>query len=244
MRSVSQPLDALRKAAADSEDIEIRRRAEMLISQIEERLASTDIKSNPPPKGAVVLFDGKNLDAWVARDGQTDPDWRVIFGKVMQAEKSDIRTRQTYSDPYKLHLEFRVPLLAGGDPQRGNSGVYLHGRYEVQILDSYGRDADKWPCGAIYGFALPRVNVSKKPDVWQSYDIEFQPPRFKDGAFLEAARVTVFHNGTRVHDKLELPLESPGDGGLPDDASEPGPILLQYHATPVQFRNVWVLLPS
>ena len=242
-------LPALRQAAAYSKDAETRRRAETLVAVISQRLDRTDVKSVPPPNGATVLFDGKSLDAWVGRDGQTAPTWGLLDGGVMEARAADIRTRQTFAGGYKLHVEFRIPpnpadTISG----RGNSGVYVHGNYEVQILDSYGPQA-KAPgaihsapaesCGAIYGQTAPRVNACKAPGFWQSYDIEFHPPRFKDGRKEEHPRMTVFHNGVLIHDNVHVLVDNTGQG-LSDDPSEAGPILLQYHLSPVRFRNLWL----
>jgi hypothetical protein len=244
-----EALPALRKATA-SDDPEIRRRADSLIRAITHRLARTDVKSLPPPKGAVVLFDGKNLDAWVGRDGVTDPPWKLPGGGIMEAHAEDIRTRQTFAGAYKLHVEFRIPANPPDTPVgRGNSGVYLHGRYEVQILDSFGprakapgaiHSAPAGSCGAIYGQTAPRVNACKAPGFWQSYDIEFHPPRFKDGRKDEHPRVTVFHNGVLIHDNVHILVDDTGQG-LPHDPARPGPVMLQYHSSPVQFRNVWLV---
>src|SRR5262249_6610035 len=119
-------LPALREAAA-SKDAEVRRRAERLIAAITQRLDRADVRSVPPPKGAVVLFDGKSLDAWVGRDGHAAPTWRLRDGGVMEADAADIRTRRTFAGSYRLHVEFRIPPnpaeTVGG---RGNSGVYVH----------------------------------------------------------------------------------------------------------------------
>jgi hypothetical protein len=223
-----------------------------LIAVLGARPARTDVKSVPAPKGAVVLFDGKNLDSWVARDGKTNPTWGLLDGGVMEARGADIRTRQTFADGYKLHVEFRIPPQpVNTNVGRGNSGVYLHGNYEVQILDSYGpqakdpkaiHSAPAESCGAIFGQTAPRVNACKAPGFWQSYDIEFHPPRFKEGQKVENPRVTVFHNGVLIHDKVEVLVDDTGMG-LKGDLAQPGPVMLQYHSSPVQFRNLW-LLPS
>jgi hypothetical protein len=251
LEAIGEPaLVALRKAAAASDDVEIRHRAAAVVALIGQQLERTDVKSVPPPKGAVVLFDGKNLDAWVGRDGKTDPTWVLRAGGVMEARKADIRTRKTFAGGYKLHLEFRIPSNPADTPVgRGNSGVYLHGNYEVQILDSYGpqaknpkaiHSAPTESCGAIYGQTAPRVNACKAPGYWQSYDIEFHPPRFKEGKKVEHPRVTVLHNGVLIHDKVEIRVDGTGPLGLKGDLAQPGPVMLQYHESPVQFRNVWL----
>src|SRR5262245_37467284 len=240
-------LAALRAAAAGSDDAEIRRRAQRLIAAITAKLDRTDVKSVPPPPGAIVLFDGKDLVSWLGRDGFAGPTWALLDGGVMEAREADIRTRQTFADPYKLHLEFRVPADPADTPYgRGNSGVYLHGNYEVQILDSHGQPG-KNPkavhakptesCGAIYGQTAPRVNACKEGGFWQSYDIEFHPARFAGGVKVEHPRLTVIHNGVLIHDKVHVLVDSTGSG-LNGDPAQPGAILLQYHGSPVQFRNI------
>lgn len=234
---------ALRRAAADHGDLEVRRRSQRLISLVQDKLDRTDVKSTPPPKGAIVLFDGKSLDAWVGRDGRSDPTWLLKEGGVVEANRADIRTRRTFADAYKLHVEFRTPTTLP-DPEIGNSGVYLHGNYEVQILDSYGT-RDKGPrsksCGSIFGQTAPRDNACKPPGVWQSFDIEFRPPRFKDSRRVEHPRVTVRHNGVLIHDDVQILVDGTGHLGLKGDQSSPAPVLFQYYRSPVQFRNVWLL---
>jgi tRNA A-37 threonylcarbamoyl transferase component Bud32 len=243
-------LPPLRKAIA-SDDPEIRRRADALIRGITQRIARADVKSVPPPKGAVVLFGGKDLDGWVGRDGASAPRWKLRGGGLMEADAADIRTRETFAGPYKLHVEFRIPPDPVDTPQgRGNSGVYLHGNYEVQILDSFGprakapgaiHSAPAESCGAIFGQTAPRVNACKAPGFWQGYDIEFHPPRFKDGRKEEHPRVTVFHNGVLIHDNVHILVDGTGSLGLKGDLAQPGPVMLQYLGSPVQFRNVWLV---
>jgi Domain of Unknown Function (DUF1080) len=237
-------LPLLRKAARSSADQEIRLRAKTVLANI----GQTDAKTVPPPKNAIFLFDGKNLDGWVARDGVTPAPWILLQGGVMEAREVDIRSRQTFTGPYQLHLEFRLPA---NPPEtiygRGNSGVYVHGRYEVQILDSYGPQPvgathakPVESCGAIFGQASPRVQACKAPGFWQNYDIEFFPPRFKDGKRVAQARMTVFHNGALIHDDVEIPVDDTGLA-LPGDPATPGAVMLQYHQSAIQFRNVWIV---
>jgi hypothetical protein len=245
LATIGEPaLAALQKAVTSSPDAETRQRAEKLIATI----GSTDAKSAPPPKGAIVLFDGKKLDAWVGRDGLAAPSWLLVPGSVMEARDADVRTRQSFAGPYLLHVEFRLPTNPVNTTYgRGNSGVYLHGRYEVQILDSYGpqppgaiHSAPAESCGAIFGQTAPRINACKAPGFWQSYDIEFHAPRFKQGIKVENARLTVLHNGALIHDKVDVAVEDTGSG-LDTDPAEPCPVMLQYHGSPVQFRNIWLL---
>jgi hypothetical protein len=205
-----------------------------------------DVKSVPPPEGAVVLFDGKNLDNWVQRkDGKSPAQWKLLENGVAQVNGTgDILTKQKFGGSFKLHVEFRVPYLPNKKGQeRGNSGVYVQGRYEVQILDSYGLESKKDDCGAIYEIAAPKVNACKAPTVWQSYDIEFTAPVCKDGKKVEGARMTVYQNGIKIQDDVQIPLDVKATraGMTEGDPCDPGPILLQDHGNPVQFRNTWLL---
>jgi len=119
-----------------------------------------DVPRTPPPKGAVVLFDGKNLDAWEKARGKGPATWKLVEGGAMQVHGGDIRTRETFAGSFRLHVEFRVPYMPKASGQgRGNSGVYLQGRYEVQILDSYGLVSRDNDCGGIYTVAAPLKNV-------------------------------------------------------------------------------------
>jgi hypothetical protein len=200
-----------------------------------------DVKSVPPPEGAIVLFDGKNLDNWVRTDGKGAPTWKILDGGIMEVNRGNVMTRQKFGSNFKVHVEFRVPYMpkAKGQ-QRGNSGVYVQGRYEVQILDSYGLKSKIDDCGAIYGIAAPSVNACKAPTVWQSYDIDFHSPKCADGKKVEPARMTVFHNGVKIHDAVKMTKDNT-TAGLGGDVCQPGPIMLQDHGNPVQFRNIWLL---
>jgi hypothetical protein len=249
LEKLGQPALGPLREALGSSDLETRRRAARLIERIGDRLARTDVKEAPAPKGAVVLFGGKGLDAWVWRDGESKPAWKVEKG-VMVAAGADVRTRKTFAGRYRLHVEFRIPAEPPDTPfGRGNSGVYLHGEYEIQILDSYKVEPNApkvihskptESCGAIFGQTAPRVNASKAAGYWQSYDVDFTPPRYVKGEKVADAVVTVHHNGVLIHDKVKI-AEPTGSLGLGGDPSQPGPVMLQYHGCPVQFRNVWLL---
>jgi hypothetical protein len=202
-----------------------------------------DAESTPPPKGAIILFDGKDFSNWLKRDGKSEVKWTLRDGGIMEGVKGhgDIITKEKFDGKFKLHVEFRIPFEPEGKGQgRGNSGVYVQGRYEVQILDSYGLKSEKNDCGAIYGVAAPLVNACKAPTVWQTYDIEYAAPKFENGKKAEPARMTVYHNGVKIHDDVPIPVDNT-TAGLGGDPSTPGPILLQDHGHPVQFRNVWLL---
>jgi hypothetical protein len=201
-----------------------------------------DAASTPAPKGAVVLFDGKNADAWTKKDGKPTT-WKVADG-VLESVKGggDVVTKEKFGGTFRLHLEFRVPYVPTATGQgRGNSGVYVQGRYEVQILDSYGLKSKNNDCAAIYEVHAPSVNACKAPTVWQSYDIEFTAAKFDaNKKKTEPVRMTVHHNGVKVHDNVKVDSDNTraGAGG---DPSTPGPILLQDHGHPVQFRNIWLV---
>jgi hypothetical protein len=200
-----------------------------------------DVQLVPPPPGAIVLFSGKNLEGWTKRGGNEPASWKIVDGVAMEAKASDIVTRQTFDGHFKLHVEFRVPYMPQAKGQaRGNSGVYVQGRYEVQILDSYGLKSKNNDCGAIYEVAAPLVNACKAPTIWQSYDIDFQAPKCVNGKKVEGARMTVFHNGVKIHDDVTIKVDNTR-AGMGGDPCLPGPILLQFHSDPVQFRNVWLV---
>jgi|YNPBryunderm2012_1023409.scaffolds.fasta_scaffold20912_2 hypothetical protein len=200
-----------------------------------------DAPSTPPPAGAIVLFDGKSLDGWTKKDGKTPVTWKLVDG-AMEGFKGhgDIITKEKFDGRFHLHVEFRVPYEPDGKGQgRGNSGVYVQGRYEVQVLDSYGLKSGKNDCAAIYDIHPPKVNACKAPTVWQSYDILFTAPKFANGKKVEPARMTVYHNGVLVHENAEIPVDNTR-AGMGGDPSTPGPIMLQDHGHPVQYRNIWL----
>ena len=197
----------------------------------------------PAPSDATVLFDGTDLSAWRSRDGGPAP-WRVDDGYFeVVPGAGTLVTAQSFGD-VQIHIEWSTPAPAEGEGQnRGNSGVFFLGRYEVQVLDSYGNDTyPDGQAGAVYGQYPPLVNASRPPGEWQSYDIVFRAPRFDDtGELVEPARMTVFHNGVLVHDDVELIGPTSHRRRAPYEAHPPRlPISLQDHGHPVRFRNVWV----
>jgi hypothetical protein len=192
-----------------------------------------------PPEGALVLFDGRNLDAWQNRDGKGPAKWKLVEGDAMQVNGGDMMTRESFKD-MKLHLEFRTPYMPTASGQgRGNSGVYPQGRYEIQVLDSYGLEGADNECGGVYTVARPLVNMCLPPLEWQSYDITFRAARFDAaGAKTANARLTLVHNGVVVQDNLEIPKVT--GGALSSKENEAGPLVLQDHGNPVQYRNIWI----
>lgn len=181
-----------------------------------------------PPPGAVVLFDGTNTEEWV--NGKLDERHLLAAGT---------ETKRKFSS-FTLHGEFLLPFKPKGkDQDRGNSGFYLHKRYEVQVLDSFGQPAVFNGTGALYRQVAPKLNMCLPPLQWQTYDIDFTAPTFDaSGAKTKNAVITVRLNGVVIHDKQELVSKT---GAGQKEGPEPGPILLQGHGNPVFFRNIWVV---
>jgi hypothetical protein len=195
------------------------------------------------PKGAIVLFDGTDTSKWHEK-GSTDPvQWDVVDGcLVVKPGIPDIVTNQEFGD-YKLHLEFWLPLMADQTSQgRANSGVFQQGRYEIQVLDSYKNPTYKTGgCGAIYSQKDPDKDAIIPPEHWNSYDIIFRAPRFDStGKETEYPRVTVFHNGIKIHDNAEIKVEST-ISAKPGPQPATGPIELQDHGDAVKYRNIWIV---
>ena len=193
-----------------------------------------------PAEGAVVLFDGSNLDHWQSRTAGQPATWKLLPDGVMEVAKGgDIVSKERFGD-HQLHLEFRLPYMPDSFGQkRANSGVYVQSRYELQVLDSYGLEGLDNECGGFYQICRPLVNMCAPPLQWQSYDITFHSAkRGDDGKKTANARITVVQNGVLIHDNFELPHTTPG--GLNDKEGEPAGLLLQDHGNPVQFRNIWV----
>lgn len=196
-----------------------------------------------PPDDAVVLFGGQDLSAWETARG-TPAGWRVDDGVVeVVPGTGSIRTRRSFGD-VQLHIEWMAPVPADGDGQdRGNSGVFLMGRYEIQVLDSWrNRTYADGQAAAVYGQYPPLVNASRPPGEWQSYDIVFRRPRFgPDGKLESPARVTVLHNGILVHDHVALTGPTGHRSRPPYERhADRLPLGLQDHGQKVRFRNVWV----
>jgi hypothetical protein len=195
------------------------------------------------PSDAVVLFDGKNLDAWASVKGGPAP-WIVENGAMVVTPRSGyVQTKAAFGD-VQLHLEFRTPAEVKGDGQgRGNSGVYFMGLYEVQILDSYNNPTYvNGQAGAVYKQHIPLANASRPPGEWQTYDIVFAAPRFGPGGVVDTpARLTVFHNGILVQHDVEVkgPTNHRGYPSYKPHASKL-PLQLQDHSNPIAFRNIWV----
>lgn len=197
----------------------------------------------PPPSDAIVLFDGKDLSQWEDKNGRP-ACWKVENGYMEVVNKTgDIRTKHKFGD-CQLHIEWAAPdKIEGIGQDRGNSGVYLMGLYEIQVLDCYKNQT--YPDGmtaAVYGQYPPLVNACRPPGEWQTYDIVFHRPRFDaDGSLTKPAAVTVFFNGILVQDNVELTGPTEHKKRPPYKAhADKLPLLLQDHGNPVRYRNIWI----
>lgn len=182
-----------------------------------------------PPEAAVVLFDGSSAEKF--KGGRISDD-----GLLMQG----VTSHDKFGD-FFLHMEFRTPFMPQASGQgRGNSGCYLQGRYEVQVLDSFGLEGKNNECGGIYETRDPDVNMCLPPLAWQTYDIDYTAARYDEqGNKTANARITVYHNGIAIHEDVELPK---GTRAHPvKEGPEPGPIYLQDHGNPVRYRNIWLV---
>lgn len=183
------------------------------------------------PEGAVVLFDGTNTDAWT--NGRMTDDGLLQEG---------VTSKQSFGS-HKLHIEFRLPYQPEDRGQgRGNSGIYVQGRYEVQMLDSFGLEGKQNECGGLYSVKDPDVNMCYPPLVWQTYDIEYHQATYDSEGKVETnPRITVIHNGVKIHDNVELPGERSTTAAPIKPGTGEGPVFLQNHGCPVRYQNIWVL---
>lgn len=192
-----------------------------------------------PPEGAIVLFDGKNIDGWTKTDGKSPAGWTVRDDGVMQVKGGDILSKHKFAGPFTLHVEFMLPFMPHARGQgRANSGVYLQNRYELQVLDSFGLKGLNNEAGGFYQAHDPKVNMCYPPLQWQTYDIDFTPAKFENGKKVANAHATVQHNGVLVQDNVEL--KGPTPGGVKEDESAQG-IRLQDHGNPLLYRNIWAV---
>jgi hypothetical protein len=215
--------------------------------------SSTSTLGLAPPTGAVVLFDGSNFDAWKPfswqwinpNDDQRKVQWKLVDGEAMQIafefegkrRKQFLCTKEKFGN-YRLHLEFQLP-----EEGSGNSGIFFGPLYELQILNSAGKEsAGLGDCGAIYQIRVPDVNAALGPGVWQTVDLEFQAASIGANGFMTekgAARVTVRLNGKLIHDDVRLSLRRNKYAAYPEEPLSH--IILQEHGSPVKFRNIWLV---
>lgn len=195
-----------------------------------------------PPSDAIILFNGSNMDEWTDLKGNPSP-WQITEGFLtVVPKKGDIKTKKVFGD-CQIHIEWRAPSLVKGEGQgRGNSGIFLQEKYELQVLDSYdNRTYSNGQAASIYKQSMPLVNVMNKPGEWQVYDIIYKAPRFnKDGILVSPPTITVLHNGVLVQNNTEI-KGSTEYIGLPGfKAHEKGSLRLQDHGDLVSFRNIWI----
>jgi hypothetical protein len=200
------------------------------------------VEPGPPPSDAIVLFNGRNLSEWMAADSSA-AKW-VVRGGYMEVAPGtgSLVSRQKFGD-VQLHIEFATPPAHGEGQERGNSGVFLMGQYEVQILDSWHNDT--YPDGqaaSIFGQTPPLVNASRPTGQWQSYDIVFHRPRFNaDGSVAQMATITVLHNGVLVQDNTTITGHTVYMAiAQYTKHADRLPLVLQDHENRMRFRNVWV----
>ena len=234
---------ALWAAEPEGKPIQVHDRSRPQPAAVDPGTSSTPDQPGKAPSDAVVLFDGKDLSAWKS-DKDAPAKWKVENGYFEVVPKAGTLTTKEQFGDCQLHIEFQMPNPPRGkDQDRGNSGIFLMGRYELQVLDCYQSEtyADG-TTGAMYGQYPPLVNVCRPPGEWQSYDVIWHGPRYKeDGSVDKPARATVLLNGVLVQDNVPLM------GGTAHRAlakyskhGDKGPISLQDHAHPVRYRNVWV----
>lgn len=215
-------------AEADGVKIYVSRKDDGATTELERVDRKSPTLGAPPPAGAVVLFDGKE---------NRFPEAKVTADGLLQ---QGALSSETFGD-CSIHLEFRLPYMPAAKGQgRGNSGLYVQGRYEIQMLDSFGLEGKDNECGGLYKIAAPKLNMCFSPLSWQTYDVDFTAARFdNEGRKTAKARLTVKLNGVLIHDDLELPGTT--GGARLKETAEPGPIYLQNHGNPVRYRNIWVV---
>jgi hypothetical protein len=205
--------------------------------------AVTPGENSKPPSDAIILFNGDNLNEWTNSKGEP-AGWIVAEGcMTVKPGSGSIKTRRGFGD-CQLHIEWRSPAEVKGESQgRGNSGIFLQDRYELQVLDSYNNKTyTNGQAGSIYKQSIPLVNACKKPGEWQVYDIIYTAPRFSEnGRVAIPARITVLHNGIVIQNNTEIRGTTPYIG-LPEykPHSMKEPLSLQDHSNPVSYRNIWI----
>lgn len=204
----------------------------------------TSAEPTKAPSDAIVLFDGKDFSNWVSSKDNSAPKWLIKDGAmVVVGGTGDIQTKQTFND-YQLHIEFRTPDKVESEGQgRGNSGIFMQERYELQVLDSYqNRTYSNGQAGSIYKQTMPLVNACRKPGEWQTYDVIYTAPRFHphNGAVASFGRITVLHNGVLIQNNTTIQGTTPYIGAPQNIAHGKGGIRLQDHGNPTSFRNIWI----
>ncbi|TYR31716.1 DUF1080 domain-containing protein [Sphingobacterium phlebotomi] len=199
---------------------------------------------NQVPSDAIVLFDGTDLDQWVSRNNPEQPATWIVENNILtvKPKTGDIQTKQAFED-FQLHVEWKSPEMVKGEGQgRGNSGIFLQGRYEVQVLDNDNNPTYvNGQAGSIYKQNPPLVEVRATEDKWHNYDIVYKAPRFnKDGMLISKGSVTILHNGVLIQNNTQIEGTTEYIGLPKMKAHGSGPIILQDHNDPVSFRNIWI----
>jgi hypothetical protein len=206
---------------------------EKIVAKLKKIVRTSPTLGMKAPEGAVVLFDGSSKDAWTG--GRIDKNTGFL-----NTDGNDIKTKRDFNN-YTAHVEFYLPFRPTARGQsRGNSGFYQVHHYEVQILDSFGLDGKDNECGGIYTKVTPKLNMCLPPLQWQTYDVDFtNAVRDESGKKVKNARATIKLNGVLIHDDVEI--KGPTGGHRNDPEGTPGPLLLQGHNNPLQFKNIWVV---
>jgi len=204
---------------------------------------AVNMGNSTAPSDAKVLFDGKDLSQWKSAGRDSAAKWTVADGILtVKNGTGDIETKEMFDD-YQLHIEFRTPAEVKGNSQgRGNSGIFMQGVYELQVLDSYNNPTySNGSAGSLYKRTMPLVNASRKPGEWQTYDIAYTSPKFnKDSMIITPAYITVFHNGVVIQNHTAIVGTTPYIGAPQNQVHGKGPIRLQDHSNPTSFRNIWI----
>ncbi len=199
-------------------------------------------ENNLPPSDAIILFNGKDLNEWTDLKGNVCP-WQILDGILTVVPKTgDIKTKKMFGD-CQIHIEWRAPIVVKGEGQgRGNSGIFLQEKYELQVLDSYGnRTYSNGQAASIYKQSMPLVNATKKPGEWQVYDVIYKAPRFNaDGILISPPAITVLHNGILVQNHTEIKGTTEYIGLPGFKAHSNGSLRLQDHGDLVSYRNIWI----
>ncbi len=206
------------------------------------RVVSPGAATNTAPSDAIMLFDGKSTSEWTHGDG-SDVKWEMGDGFMTVVKGTGgIKTKRTFGD-CQLHIEWRTPAKVVKEGQgRGNSGIFLQSRYELQVLDSYENTTySNGQAGSIYKQSIPLVNACRPPGEWQTYDIIYTAPRFnEDGVKVASARITVLHNGVLIQNNTEIKGTTEYIGLPKNNKHGKAPLMLQDHSDPVSYRNIWI----
>lgn len=206
------------------------------------RVITPGTVTNTAPSDAIILFDGENTNEWTHNDGSS-VKWQLADGAMTVVKGTGgIKTRRNFGD-CQLHIEWRTPSEVVGKGQgRGNSGIFLQSRYELQVLDNYENVTySNGQAGSIYKQTIPLVNACRPPGEWQTYDIIYTAPRFNDdGVKIASARITVLHNGVLVQNNTEIKGTTEYIGLPKNSMHGKAPLFLQDHSNPVSYRNIWI----